>query len=189
MKKQLQTRTDVINSLIGKHKYKSYLEIGTQTRDQNFDKINVSEKTCVDPDEKSKADFIGTSDQFFSQNKNQFDLIFIDGLHHSDQVRKDIINASKCLTKTGAIVLHDLLPPNEKAASRKMCSSTWNGDCWRAAVGFVKTYNEVSFVVHTIDWGCGVIFPDGQIFEGNFEDMEMTFDDFNKNKESIFKLI
>jgi len=33
------------------------------------------------------------SDAFFAANTSKFDLIFIDGLHTSDQVIKDIFNA------------------------------------------------------------------------------------------------
>ena len=45
-----------------------------------------------------------TSDEFFKNNKDQFDLIFIDGLHHYNQVKKDIINSVEVL-KDGGIIL------------------------------------------------------------------------------------
>ena len=31
-----------------------------------------------------------TSDDFFKQNKNKYDCVFIDGLHIYDQVKRDI---------------------------------------------------------------------------------------------------
>ena len=51
-----------------------------------------------------------TSDAFFLQNKQLFDLIFIDGLHHSHQVLRDINNALRWLSPSGTIVLHDCNP-------------------------------------------------------------------------------
>ena len=40
-----------------------------------------------------------TSDHFFSINKDNFDIIFIDGLHEYSQVMKDIKNSLKFLNK------------------------------------------------------------------------------------------
>ena len=51
-----------------------------------------------------------TSDEFFSQNKETFDLIFIDGLHIHEQVLKDIDNSLNVLNENGVILLHDCLP-------------------------------------------------------------------------------
>ena len=38
-----------------------------------------------------------TSDNFFKNNKKEFDVIFIDGLHIYEQCRKDVINSLKVL--------------------------------------------------------------------------------------------
>ena len=57
-----------------------------------------------------------TSDAFFSQNNQIFDLIFIDGLHYSHQVLRDINNALRWLSPTGTIVLHDCNPSTEARA-------------------------------------------------------------------------
>ena len=40
-----------------------------------------------------------TSDEFFESNKKNFDIIFIDGLHEYDQVKRDIKNSIKFLNK------------------------------------------------------------------------------------------
>lgn len=186
-----KTRTDIINDLIKKNKYKSFLEIGYQSG-VNFDGVKCKFKTSVDPfplrtDEPKLI--IKTSDDFFNDSAYIFNIVFIDGSHMCEQVRKDIINASKSLTKQGCIVCHDLLPPNEKAAGREICDSTWNGDCFRAAVGFAKKYPDVEMYVHKDDWGVGVIFPNGQIFDGDFEDMEIKFDEFNETKHLLLNII
>ena len=38
-----------------------------------------------------------TSDEYFKKFKDKFDLIFIDGLHHYNQVEKDIYNSLEIL--------------------------------------------------------------------------------------------
>jgi hypothetical protein len=53
------------------------------------------------------------SDQFFKQNSQDWDLIFIDGDHSAKQVYKDVLNSLKWLAPGGLIVMHDTLPPTE----------------------------------------------------------------------------
>jgi hypothetical protein len=48
-----------------------------------------------------------TSDNFFIDNKNKFDLIYIDGNHLCDFVKKDISNSMECLNENGLIILDD----------------------------------------------------------------------------------
>ena len=96
-------RTDIINRLIEKHKYKSYLEIGIGDA-VNYRLINCENKSNVDPcfdnyDSQATAMVINrcTSDEFFSKNTEKFDIIFIDGLHEYEQVYRDIINSLNAL--------------------------------------------------------------------------------------------
>ena len=48
-----------------------------------------------------------TSDDFFLTNKNTFDLIYIDGNHLFEFVKRDIFNSLKFITENGIIVLDD----------------------------------------------------------------------------------
>ena len=48
-----------------------------------------------------------TSDVFFDNNQNFFDIIYIDGLHEYSQVKKDLNNALKCLKEDGIIICDD----------------------------------------------------------------------------------
>tara|TARA_B100001057_G_scaffold484881_1_gene563670 strand:+ start:476 stop:1072 length:597 start_codon:yes stop_codon:yes gene_type:complete len=48
-----------------------------------------------------------TSDNFFNKNQNMFDLIYIDGNHLFDFVKRDIINSLKFIKKDGIIILDD----------------------------------------------------------------------------------
>ena len=48
-----------------------------------------------------------TSDEFFLGNKSIFDLIYIDGNHLFEFVKRDILNSLKFITEDGIIVLDD----------------------------------------------------------------------------------
>ena len=51
--------------------------------------------------------FKNTSDEFFMQNKEKFDLIYIDGWHEAPQVYKDINNSWDSLNINGIIICDD----------------------------------------------------------------------------------
>ncbi len=116
----ISTRTDIINFLISKYNFVTYLEIGISGLD-NFNKIKIAKKTGVDPGPfvaqyKNTADITfvqKTSDDFFSKldPKIKFDIIFIDGLHLKDQYLRDVINSLNHLSNNGIIVSHDCNPP------------------------------------------------------------------------------
>ena len=102
----------VINYLAKKINAKKYLEIGIDQR-ATFDNVDIPFKVGVDPYVESPGIIQQTSDDFFMSNNEKFDLIFIDGLHHVDQVYRDIINSLACLNPDGIIICHDMLPTSE----------------------------------------------------------------------------
>lgn len=122
----------------------------------NFDKIFCDYKLSIDPDPNSDADFNGTSDQFFEQNKEKFDLIFIDGLHLCEQVFKDILNALSFLEINGTIICHDMLPINEKEQLREI-QNVWTGDCWKAWAKCRSLFDNLEMFIIDTDHGIGVI--------------------------------
>jgi len=50
-----------------------------------------------------------TSDKFFINNKSRFNLIYIDGSHHYENVKKDFINSYNCVKKNGIMIFDDFL--------------------------------------------------------------------------------
>lgn len=153
-------RTDILNRLIAYFRYNSYLEIGVADPRLNFNavQINDADKIGVDPDPVGST-YQMTSDEFFASNKNQFDLIFIDGLHHQDQVYRDILNALKALNPNGTIVCHDMNPTTYEAqvVPRQQDTWFWTGDCWRAWVKLRMERPDLDMKVVNTDWGCGII--------------------------------
>jgi len=148
-------RCELIQYYIDKIRTESYLEIGCD-RNQVFKKIRCKNKIGVDPAKGGTHRM--TSDEFFKKNKKKFGVIFIDGLHHYNQVKRDVNNSLKFLEKNGYIVIHDMLPPGPEYAvvPRPTYPTTWMGDVWR--LGFhLKDREDVTFKLIKIDCGCGVV--------------------------------
>jgi hypothetical protein len=152
-------RTDIINVLIQKYGYKSYLEVGTQDPTSNFDKINAECKVSIEPFPRGEVTFVGTSDEYFESITDdvKYDIIFIDGLHHNDQVLKDIENSLNHLSENGTIVCHDCLPSTERMQVRDMHNGEWTGDVWKAIAELRVERIDLDIKVVDTDYGCGII--------------------------------
>ena len=90
------------------------------------------------------------------QNKENFDCIFIDGLHHYNQVLKDIDNSLKILNSNGLILIHDCLPKTLDAQAVPRTDVEWNGDVWKAFVS-KRVKNVLDTYTCYADHGIGVI--------------------------------
>ncbi len=146
-------RASIINLLVATNENCRYLEIGCYLN-AVFDSIPVAKKVGVDPG--TGGNVRKTSDDFFSDNKDQFDVIFIDGLHTYEQVKKDINNSIKALSRGGWIVLHDMLPRNWKEANAFRISRSWTGDVWKVAFE-LSNCEDIDFKIVKIDYGVGVL--------------------------------
>lgn len=146
-------RWDLIQFLINKYDYSTYLEIGCD-KDQSFSKIKISHKVGVDPI--SGGTIRKTSDEFFKSNKEKFDIIFIDGLHHYEQVIVDINNALSVLNDNGHILVHDCLPRTIAHQAIPRYRGSWNGDVWKSIVE-LRTKKYLDVFTCEIDFGVGII--------------------------------
>jgi hypothetical protein len=156
LEEEFFSRSNLINYLIGLYGYKSYLEIGVNDG-VNFERVHCAYKVGVDPSDKyDKITFNTTSDEFFAQNKDTFDIIFIDGLHLSEQVIIDIQNSLEVLNPLGTIIMHDCLPFAEGAQFRERTQNHWNGDVWKAFAHYRKNPDLIMFTLVT-DQGLGFI--------------------------------
>ena len=147
-------RISVLNFIIKQSKIETYLEIGCD-KNLNFDSIFLKNKVGVDP-------LIGgthrmTSDDFFDQNDIVFDLIFIDGLHHYEQVKRDVINSLNHSKSNSWIVLHDAFPRNAiEEYVPCITSGPWLGDVWKIAFDLMNITG-IEFQLILIDFGVLVI--------------------------------
>ncbi|QDD07083.1 class I SAM-dependent methyltransferase [Candidatus Methylopumilus planktonicus] len=147
-------RIALVNLLLNKFKNASYLEIGCDTNSL-FNSIPLKNKIGVDPS--SGGTIRKTSDDFFKSNKVKFDVIFIDGLHTYEQVRRDIINSIKFLNKGGFICIHDMLPRNwAESHPANITTGAWLGDVWKVAFELIDN-DYLEFKILKIDYGIGII--------------------------------
>lgn len=180
------TRTEIINTLIRKRGYKSYLEIGVDYG-FNFRAVEVENKVGVDPIPKIPDLVVATSDDFFALNIRTFDIIFVDGLHHADQVVRDIENALKFLNEGGTIVCHDMNPTTEQEQIVPQVQAEWTGDCWKAWVKLRSERSDLSMFVVATDYGCGVI---QRGFQTTLEGVgDLTWAAFCENRKSWLNLV
>ena len=152
------TRYDIIQKFINERNYKRFLEIGTFKGD-TFNHIKIDHKESIDPDSECNATWQMTSDDYFKNSKDKFDIIFIDGLHEHNQVYRDICNSLEHLNPNGIIVMHDCMPKNEKMQlwdNKSHQHEEWTGDTWKA---YYKAFVELPYEVYVVDtdYGCGVI--------------------------------
>ena len=146
-------RSNVLKKLLSKIDKPAYLEIGC---DKNllFDLIHADVKVGVDPE--SGGTHRMTSDDFFAQNQDKFDVIFIDGLHIYDQVHRDVENALACLNPGGWICLHGMLPASAPVEHVPRQQEYWMGDVWKLGFELAQTKG-VEFQILTADCGVGVV--------------------------------
>ena len=181
-------RWDLIQFLINKYDYKTYLEIGCD-KDQSFSKIEIPHKVGVDPI--SGGTIRKTSDDFFKTNKEKFDIIFIDGLHHYEQVIIDIDNALNILNDNGHILVHDCLPRTIAHQAIPRYRGSWNGDVWKSIVE-LRTRKNLEVFTCEIDFGVGVIRKkiNNKLLKLDIKNFkQLKFRDYYDNNKEFMNLI
>lgn len=186
----IRNHTDLINYLAQGINAKSYLEVGVFNTTHNFDHINIEEKTGVDPAVSADRVLKLTSDQYFAllDDKKLFDIIFIDGLHHSDQVKKDFENAMKHLDTAGFIVMHDCNPPSlATTCVPRGAQREWCGDVYKFACT-IREYPDINFMTVNFDYGCTVVWKEFGVKPGK-KVGKVTWQRFVRERGALLNLI
>ncbi len=186
MGKRIFNRIAVVNLLLNKFEDPADLQIGCAS-DGLFNSVPVQKKTGVDPS--SGGNVRKTSDAFFATNNDRFDVVFIDGLHTYEQVRRDVTNSIKSLNVGGWIALHDMLPRNwiEQHVPPIVSGEVWTGDVWKVAFELKET-NGLEFNILKIDHGVGVIkVLDAKAVLTDLRD-DLLYKEFSYYYENIDKL-
>ncbi len=180
-------RWDLIDYLIKKNNYLNYLEIGCDD-DQLFSKVKIKNKIGVDP--VSGGNVRKNSDDFFLENKDKFDLVFIDGLHIYEQVKKDIINSLKFLNENGIILVHDCMPDSLSKQAVPRYKMKWNGDVWKAIVD-LRQREDLDIFTCEIDQGIGIITKkkNSSILKLNKPAKNLKFKDYYYNYKEYLRII
>lgn len=179
-------RFEILNHLIRKFNYTSYLEVGVQ-KNASFKTVECARKVGVDPDPSANATFCMESDKFFAQNKESFDIFFVDGLHEYEQVYRDILNSLKYLKEGGTIVCHDMNPSSYEAQEVPRVQRRWNGDVWKAFVRLRTERDDLEMFTVDTDEGCAIIRKGKQKkLEGN---IILDYRFLDQNRKSWLNLI
>jgi hypothetical protein len=157
---KLSKRSQIINQLTN-HNDK-YLEIGVEYG-ECFNQVHFTHKVGVDPDPKFTPTngeiFKLTSDDYFIKynigdtETPLFNVIFIDGMHQTEYVLKDINNSINILSEKGTIFLDDILPLNYNEQLKipikhyyengiLKYGENWTGDVWKVIYHILKNYKE-----------------------------------------------
>ncbi len=180
-------RWDLIEYLIKKYNYTNYLEIGCD-RDQLFSKVKIQNKIGVDPF--SGGTVRKTSDKFFLENNEKFDIVFIDGLHIYSQVKKDILNSVQCLKPNGIVLVHDCMPDSIGKQAVPRYKMQWNGDVWKAIVD-LRQHDNLEIFTCEIDQGIGIISnkKNSSILKLDIPINKIKFKDYYYNYKEYMRVI
>ncbi len=175
-------RTQTILHAISKRGYCSYLELGCR-KDITFNAVKCARKVGVDSIEGGTVRM--TTDDFFAQNAETFDVVFIDAYHHHNQVFKDFQNSLNALNKGGVVILHDCSPADLSFESQSKC-----GTAWRAFTRHIRTRPDLDAIVGNYDHGVGVVRvaqnQDVLTLDKGMD--ELAFKDLSDNREQYLRL-
>jgi hypothetical protein len=158
------SRAGVVQAVLNLFDNADYLEIGVN-QGKTFNSLVAGTKVAVDPkflfDHEDVAATVAgtsfwqtTSDDYFGTiagPDTAFDVIYLDGMHTSEQTIRDLVNATLFLKPAGVIVIDDVFPCSyvaslaERQHTRIIRRATgdtagaWMGDVYRL-VFFVETF-------------------------------------------------
>lgn len=189
-------RWNLINYIIKQNNFINYLEIGV-FEGENIREVAITNKDGVDPGVEGctapEVNYRMTSDEFFELIKDRnikYDVIFIDGLHHSDQVDKDIINSLNYLTPNGFIIIHDCNPPEYDIQLVPRQTVLWTGDVWKSIVKLRYTNPHLEINVVDADWGVGIVrLGNQELYNKVPLEQSLNYDYFNQNREELLNII
>lgn len=177
-------RWEVVQSLVDLFDEPRYVEVGVN-KGNTFRHISAAFKVAVDPNflfdwegEKRKHGpsteyHQVTSDVYFGSivdADQQFDVIYLDGLHTFEQTLRDLTNALAHLAPNGVILIDDVRPPTYHASLPdhshylkvrshvKDPKAAWMGDVYRL-IWFIDTfYQSLSYATVSNNHGQAVVW-------------------------------
>jgi len=197
-------RSEIINQIIQTKSLTKYLEIGVRDPNDCYNFINCENKDGVDPgfeNPDNPVKYPYTSDDFFMRLENnlldkspdyKWDVVFIDGLHLSYQVEKDILNSLNHLSLDGVIVLHDCDPfmfeYNHTRVIEDYWGQAWNGTVWKTVYKLKATRTDLNICTLNADEGVGLIKRGSQTLIP-FDNPYFEYKLFYNNKSRDLNLI
>ncbi|MHB1952283.1 MAG: glycosyltransferase [Sulfobacillus sp.] len=137
----------VVREIVRNTGCESYLELGL------YDGLNISQiaplvrrSVGVDPNDGRLQyhNFVfckQTTEEFFRNNAETFDIIFIDADHRFESVKRDFESCLRILNRGGLVLLHDTDPVGAEYLDPGRCS-----DCYRIVSYINETHPELDVI-------------------------------------------
>jgi hypothetical protein len=163
---------DIINFLLRKYQFESYIEFCTPTSGRAYKFINRSQlkrshrlmyRCPAEFDDGYPIDFRSESEETYDcmdkiyRSKLDYDLAFVDPSHTYHCSFRDLFCAFSVLGPRGIIVVHDCHPPDEAHVHSEFQEGFWCGETYGAYIDFVNSLKNIEFYTVDTDYGCGVI--------------------------------
>ena len=143
--------SDIIPVICSSVQCKLYLELGAQFG-STLNKVTTKGIRAVGVDIKKQwmighfEFFEESTDKFFTHFNEKPDVIFIDGDHSFESVKKDFINSLNILNEYGIIFLHDTDPYTESYLTLDYC-----GDAYKIIDWIKENYKDLDVITLQAD--------------------------------------
>ena len=154
------------------------------------------DKCGVDfPNEKNYNEHITyrmTSDEMFRTmpKDKKWDLIFIDGYHSEGQSKMDIVHSMAHLSENGFLMVHDILPREEKYCGDQPIYMEWSGNVYKSILDLNKIRVKYVTVANGVDT---CIIPHQKLSEGDVEEYlqpsNYTYEDYERDNRSAIHIV
>jgi glycosyltransferase involved in cell wall biosynthesis len=181
-----------------------YLEIGVENG-YTFNNVHFKNKIGVDPAPyiNIKNVVIKTSDEYFEICNENFDIVFIDGMHQTEYVLKDFNNSMKHLNSNGKILIDDIIPlhhdeqlkiPIKNIYENNVLKTLvpWTGDVWKIIYHILLNYRQYfdfEYFYNINYRGIAVIKPKDLFFISPEEITVINNYDYKNNFENYLYLL
>jgi hypothetical protein len=158
---------EIVNALVMKNGYESYLEICTTETGGRFWRIDRKRlRVCHRllyrcPEEFADGEEItfrsaGDSIENLLDAGLKYDIVFLDSWHTFDCSMRDLETGLSVLREGGVMVVHDCFPRKEHAGP-VFHGGCWSGVTYCAYVDFLLSRRDLYHCTVETDYGCGVV--------------------------------
>lgn len=173
---------ELINHVIAKNNYKTYLELGIGAAKETWNQIQNVTKTGVDFSVHGPNIHTTTTDAFFKYNTAKYDVIYIDADHEESSVMRDFENSLRFIEENGIIFMHDVGPENFENTAL-----TASGTAYLA---WIKIRSE-KYYARAFEFPNGDVI--GMVFVNKIgiplKNVEYSWDFYNQNKKDVLNFM
>jgi hypothetical protein len=173
----VRNKVDIINLLIHKYSYTSYLEISTPTTGRRFAEIDrASLEHCHrilyrcgpkfdDGHEVTWRSADKTLETAFAEASiaaRPYDVVLVDSFHTYACSARDLSLALSLASSGGIVVMHDASPPTQDLTTPEFIKGPWCGQSYAALIDLLLRRPSLEVYVVDVDFGVAVLRSDSR---------------------------